>query len=207
MTFYSILFGVLFIGTMKEFAQSVLTGDALKIILSVNLALIIFNDVLYTAHFISDRDGIYTVKMKILDLLNFFILGTAIVCISPNRNIFLAEADVAGLPSSVAPIYIWLLIAAYWGSALMWNFLAERAMKKAGVRRFRMEWLVAMCSLVGLVGAVPGFRPVQIATGILYALFLLFYVIVYKAIGEDRLEQESSQDKSASSAPDGRAAE
>ena len=93
MTFYSMIFGILFLGAFREFLRSLNNESFAQICESATLMLLIFSDVIYTSHVVQDRQRPYTVVMKYTDLGSFILLSLAVFALDPTQgNLFRVEA-------------------------------------------------------------------------------------------------------------------
>ena len=122
MTFYSIIFGVLFICACKELFQTLLQKEWEGFCQASSLALLIFNDALYTSHEIEQLKIEYTIQMKFIDLVDFLLLALAIVVLDPINNQLGVKAKM--LYKKNEEFFFWCLLAGYWILTLLWNYLA-----------------------------------------------------------------------------------
>ena len=120
MTFYSIIFGILFVAACRQLLLFPPAEPSFW--MAATIATLIFNDVLYTSHTLETR-GVkkYVLAMKFIDLGNFLLLGVALVVLNPGQN--LIDADVSGWLTERPVSFFWGLLFAYWMLSIVWNIL------------------------------------------------------------------------------------
>lgn len=127
MTFYNIIFGILFLGAVREIFVSLALPPGQRWLAgchAVILTLLIFSDVVYTSHAIEELRKGYGVGMKLLDLLNFIILTLALLTLNPTQNNMLQLSvesvyrDNTWIPAPHA--LFWFLITLYWIGLTLW---------------------------------------------------------------------------------------
>jgi hypothetical protein len=188
MTFYNIIFGILFLGACQTVLIGWLTGGDTLLILFVTI--LIFNDVVNTSEVIERREFDYTIYMKLLDLVSFFALATALILLSGEKNFLDVEKIPAALPSwlkypSAPPI----ALLVYCLSVIAWNLASEELRKKAEWP----NWLLAVgCTIVAAVLALIYLRAepdlvdwyrFAVAVGIIATLC---YLVSYAVVGRRR---------------------
>lgn len=121
MTFYNIIFGILFLGAVREILASLSLPSEQRTLAfwhAVILTLIIFSDVVYTSHVIEELKKPYKIWMKLLDLLNFIVLTLALISLDPSQNNVLQVSIEPILKSTIGlptPSWVfWLLLTVYW---------------------------------------------------------------------------------------------
>ena len=189
MTFYNIIFGILFLAACQAVLLSLNRETDTALIALV--ALMIFNDAVNTAEAVEERKFDYTVGMKLIDLASFLVLATTLILLSENTKNFLDAPVYPSLPEwirhpSVPPV----LLLVYCGLVAGWNRASKDIWK-------RSEWpwyLVA--SVVAIVIALlvlVGLRPSRIAHSTAYALVTgiamlgtLGYLVSYSFIKKER---------------------
>jgi hypothetical protein len=92
MTFYNIIFGILFLGACQAAVASI--GTNLDGWLLVLVAVLIFTDVVNTSEAVENRGVEYTIWMKLYDLVSFLLLGMSIILLSKSTKNFLLDTDV-----------------------------------------------------------------------------------------------------------------
>ena len=123
MTFYNIIFGILFIAACRELVllawePAWLTGAC--------VVALIFNDVINTSHRVEEEKSKYTVEMKALDLMSFFVLWGALTALDPaseNLELKLTFATEQRL-LAITP---WPFMLLYWILLWRWNHCAAAA--------------------------------------------------------------------------------
>ena len=124
MTFYNVVSGILFLGACQMLLRTLWTPSFWP---AATLAIIVFNDSVNTSETIERQTdaAVYTIDMKLLDLVCFGLIGLALMAIDPVRNPF--DVDVSNtLPSLRTPSVFWLLLFAYWICLIIWNYRAKQ---------------------------------------------------------------------------------
>lgn len=195
MTFYSIIFGVLFLESANKAWHAILGQSHTGLLQSITLMLLIASDVIYTSHVIEEKDRGYSFNMKLFDLLNFFLLGLALIALDPMGDMdFYDRHGNEGPPQHVGtqmnePLF-WGLVCIYWIVLILWN-INGRLYK--GIAEWWAPWVQPM----GLLGFIPMFFcslvwPDMIFTTILrvlIAIACLMYLITYKRVLADKILQ------------------
>jgi len=123
MTFYNVVSAVLFLGAFQQLLLAAESSHVPRIIMASTLALLVFNDAVFTSHTVEGaRQVNYRLSMMLIDLLNFLLLAVAIVVINPLQNPFSVAVVQLG-PWLNEPCF-WMLVAAYWLLVLLWSRLA-----------------------------------------------------------------------------------
>lgn len=121
MTFYNIIFGILFLASTREIVLALASqSPAQSIWEPVTLAILIFSDVIYTSHTMEELRRPYTVWMKLIDLAIFCVLTTALLSINPSNGNFLQVDASNVLPALTTHGCFWGLIATYWIMLMVW---------------------------------------------------------------------------------------
>jgi diamine N-acetyltransferase len=131
MTFYNIIFGILFLGAFREVVSSLATGpDWNKFCLTATLSVLIFSDTIYTSMVIEGRRNTYSVLMKLLDLTSFILLSFAVVVVDPTKeNMFQVDAacrleSLFGSENFKREGVFWMLLSLYAIVLILWNVRA-----------------------------------------------------------------------------------
>jgi hypothetical protein len=188
MTFYNIIFGLLFIGAIREVYASIVEGDLLKFLMALSIAVSVFNDVLYTSHYIEKDTAVYTVQMKLLDLLNFLVLGASLVILSPRQNGFY-DSNISVNIKLPAGLF-WGLLVVYWMLTLWWNRLAEKASKTRNHKRILIFRLIFLFPLLACFASLTPWPLLQIVVSIICAVALFAYMTICKLREEKREKRE-----------------
>jgi hypothetical protein len=178
MTFYGILFGVLFLGAVRELFMSIAAGDSLRVAMALILGLLVFNDTLYTSQYVESDHGAYTANMKLLDLASFLSLATALIVSSPQGSVFLDRPISVSGPRAL--LLFWASILLYWILGLTWNRLARRATPQAPPRTTWMTQPLLLPPLVMCLLSTSPHRIVLVAATACYGLLLLTNVVFLK---------------------------
>jgi hypothetical protein len=100
-----------------------LAGTSLQWV-AISIAVLVFNDVLNTSHVLEPKEpSAYTAWMKILDLVSFFLLGAALLSLSPEA-VDWKSTESETLKKYLVPTSAWTFVAAYWCTSILWNRLA-----------------------------------------------------------------------------------
>jgi hypothetical protein len=128
MTFYNIVFGILFVGTFREVLRSLAAGpDWTLFFLAATLSILVFSDTIYTSVVVEGKKKVYSVEMMLLDLLSFVILSLAIVTINPSAD-NLYQVNVSSVldrmvsQAGIGPETVfWILLSVYMCNLIAWN--------------------------------------------------------------------------------------
>jgi hypothetical protein len=189
MTFYNIIFGILFVGACQTVLIGWLQGGDTLLLLFVTV--LIFNDVVNTSEVIEEREFHYTISMKLLDLLSFFALSTALILLSGNYKNFLEVDHIyAELPpilkhDSAPPI----ALLVYCLSVIGWN-LASKDLRKASEWKDPLLRAAAAAIVVATVVLIF-LRPSRVDNSFWYGLVVavgiiatVYYLVSYTVIGD-----------------------
>lgn len=123
MTYYNILFGLLFIGAFREVIHSLGTANIWSALLI--LAIVVNDMINVTDQFEQKGHGaMYNVWMKLIDLVCFMSLALALICLDPNES-FMKMDVVMKIPGHDRPWLPWALLTLYWALAVIWNVLSK----------------------------------------------------------------------------------
>lgn len=171
MTFYSILFGTLFVSSFYTAPLVLSLGVDLptKLFQSILVLLIVFNDVLNTAHTIEEVKLPYSLALKGLDAINFGLLAIAILAVQPNNPIL--NLDMSRyFGSSGFPLF-WLVITLVLLLGGLWNQISGIKLTSRYVRIYSS---LSVFSLVIFLVTGPESSYVGLLTGLFTAIYLLF---------------------------------
>lgn len=168
MTFYNIIFGILFLGACQAFLFSLNSETDTRLIALV--ALMIFNDAVNTAEAVEQRDFGYTIEMKLIDLASFLVLATSLILLSENTKNFLDVPIYPSLPEFIKhPSVPPALLLAYCGLVAGWNRTSKDI-------RQRSEWpwhlIAAVSAIVIALLVLVALRPVRIEHSAAYTLVI-----------------------------------
>ncbi len=152
MTFYNIIYAIVFLGATMEFFKYLFDGQnsAEKLAFSSIVTLLIFIDTIYSADSLEKgHKNVYTRSMKFIDLFCFLIFCFLIILINPDSNI-LGTKFVYSFPWGITSNQLFfLLLALYFIFALLWNYAVS------GNRYFRMKnphaWYYCVGSVVFII--------------------------------------------------------
>lgn len=198
MTFYNIIFGILFLGAVREVFRVISVDKGWGFWVSpsfwmaATLTLIIFNDVVCTTHILepssNQKERVYTFSMKLLDLFSFILLCGALVVLSPSDNSFSINAS-AHVSKDLQELLFWLLLTTYWIVVLVWNAIGKVYPTSLHIWQRLIPFV--MLVLFMILGVVSFFYPGGIVTWILRKLVVVYvgvYFFLYKYLlfGRDR---------------------
>lgn len=192
MTFYNIIFGILFLGALREVVRSLAQPEHPGFWQAVTLSLLVFSDTVYTSEVIEEKQRPYSVWMKLTDLGNFVLLTFAILAIDPTAENML-QLDVrpffGGRP--LEPVF-WSLLALYWLGLILWNVAGRMYV---GVSARLLRWVQpAFCGLSVLMVVLSSYAPAHGATAAtrpIVAVLALAYLILYKPLLTGRMTRLS----------------
>ncbi len=188
MTFYNIIFGILFLGACQAVLISLASGTDTWLISLVGL--MVFNDAVNTAEVVEQRQFDYTIRMKLIDLGSFLILAANLILLSEDKKNFLDAPIYSVLPEilkhpSVPPV----LLLVYWGLVACWN----RESKDLRKPREWPNFLILAVSVIVLALFVLVFlRPFRLEYSTAYAAVIatamlgtLGYLVSYSFIKKE----------------------
>jgi RimJ/RimL family protein N-acetyltransferase len=203
MTFYNIIFGILFLGAFRVVIRSLASGppDWKLFPLAAILSILIFSDTIYTSLVIEGHRTRYSIWMKLLDLTSFIILSFAIVVLDPtDKNIVSVDvqillANVTGWMRCSREALFWLLLAAYTVSMITWHHWAATyaELDRPWGRRLWLAQpflLILFLLMAVLTWPIPWLPVAPVGPGrwLLFALTLV-YLVGYKPLLTWHLER------------------
>lgn len=190
MTFYNIIFGILFLGAFNEVVRSLAVSNWEAFYKSATLSVLIFSDTIYTALIIEGKDKKYSMLMKLLDLFSFILLSFAIMSLNPtDKSMFQVDTAalvgrLAGWMSGGAETVFWMMLAVYMGVLVVWNMLLGIY---TVMRHHRwVQWVQPVLLLLFMFMALLTIQQQPWALGMLGAmrwivlLIVLTYLLAYK---------------------------
>jgi len=179
MTFYNIVFGIIFLAAVRELLQAAFDRRWTAFFQAATLSLVIFNDVIFTAHEIEELRLFYNIHMKIIDLLLFLLLALAVVIIEPKENVLQIRAGGRD-GRKLREFNLWLVLTAYWILALGWDWVG-----RVYSGRPPLVWVLPLLMLIPFAAlAAATFKGKETAaTGILrpvMPLLMLGYIGIFK---------------------------
>lgn len=177
MTFYNVISAVLFLGAFRELLASIQIGDRSALMRAAVLALLVFNDAIYTSWTIETRNKKYGPSLMLIDLINFTLLAGALIFLNPTaNNIF--QLELTSFKQWLTESMFWLLLGVYWILILLWTW-------KAGVysEPNYPRWLIKWAALIAvlffleslLVAVLPG--PISNMGRLLAAAYPAIYIL------------------------------
>lgn len=190
MTFYNIIFGILFFGACQTVLIGWLQGGDTWLLLFVTV--LIFNDVVNTSEAVEERRFKYTISMKLFDLLSFFALSTALILLSGDYKNFLEVDHIyASLPAmmkheSAPPI----ALLVYCLSVVGWNLVSKDLREGPDWKEDPWLWVAAGAILVALI-ALIFLRPSRLDHPIWYGGLVAFGIVatVYYLVSYTRIAE------------------
>lgn len=205
MTFYNIIFGILFLCAVREVLQAFVDRCWPKFWMSTALGVLICNDILYTSHCIEENHIPYTISMKLADLTNFLLLAACVMVLSPTGNLLGVQStrsEVAGHPPprrALGEPAFWFLLSAYWGLCMFWNVVggAYAAENVAWRRTLPLALSIPLVSMWGLAWCWPRSRIMPLVRPAVAVLATL-YVLLFKAPEIARMHDRALEAAAAS---------
>ncbi|MCB9165630.1 MAG: hypothetical protein H6592_14545 [Flavobacteriales bacterium] len=125
MTFYNIIFGILFVGACQQFLFALISRPE-HLIVSAVIALMVINDAVHTSNYFEGEQSEpkeYQLVQKWIDLFSFVVLGLAILSISELPDPQLTQLVDQRFTFFHEEWFTWLLLGVYWISATLWNIV------------------------------------------------------------------------------------
>lgn len=135
MTFYNVISGILFLGACQAILRFLGTPAAWA---AATLAMIVCNEAIMTSELVERQASPtdYGMDLKLLDLLTFVLLASALVVLSPGDNTFGTNAG-SNFPGANSPVVFLGLLAAYWLVTIAWNRRAKQDSEQLWGARLR----------------------------------------------------------------------
>lgn len=173
MTFYNIIFGILFLGACQAFLISLSSKTDTWLITLV--ALMIFNDAVNTAEVVEQRQFDYTIWMKLIDLASFLVLAATLILLSEGTKNFLDAPIYLALPEFIRhPGIPPALLLVYCGLVAGWNWTSKDIRK-------RSEWpwylITAVSVIVIALLVLVVLRPARDEHSALYPLVTVIAMV------------------------------
>ncbi|NOT07357.1 MAG: hypothetical protein HOP28_04040 [Gemmatimonadales bacterium] len=148
MTFYGVVFGVLFLAAVQGVLLSL---GSPRLLPSATLVAIVFNDVIFATH-VLEQGRRYSIPLKLLDLVAFILAVYALLVLNPAENPFQVDVSLS-LPGVDRPPVFWGLLTAYWIVALIWNCCARQGREshwseEARVLMFMIVFALAVSAFI-----------------------------------------------------------
>lgn len=173
MTFYNIIFGLLFLGACQAVLVSLGTGTDTMLLMLV--ALLIFNDAINTSEVVEERKFTYTLPMKLFDLASFLILATTLLVLSENTKNFLDVPIYPVLPDAFKhPSAPPLLLLAYCAMVAGWNLVSPEVGR---IEEWPKQLVIIATSIVIAIGALVFLRPARLDYPVIYSLLVVVAMV------------------------------
>lgn len=199
MTFYSILFAVLFFECVRILARVVLEDTNVPLALPITIVVLIINNVLFTTAVVEEKrlgEPNYDPASKLLDLLAFALVSIALLLLSPTSNLFQVDASRLGSWAEGSRwlgndsiVAAWIAILLYQTTNLVWNWttLAYKRYPKwaiaASHSRVLLYLLLWGLAVIGNPGAAESVGPV-IAVAEAGYLFVIRPLFIWPRVRE-----------------------
>jgi RimJ/RimL family protein N-acetyltransferase len=121
MTFYHIIFGILFLAAFVQVLRSFNEPDLSHLSEAITLMLLIIADVIFTSHVLEEKKRPYSVRAKGIDLLSFVLLSIAIFALNPTKEGFFGVAAASRYDFLNGTAVFWCMVVLYWGLLVAWN--------------------------------------------------------------------------------------
>ena len=181
MTFYNIIFGILFLGAVKTMVMRVIAWNPPLFLEAATLCLLVFSDVIFTSHMIEELKKPYKVWMKMTDLLSFLLLTGAALATNPGAENLLGIDASKRLTEQYREPVFWGLISLYMFCLFLWNALCgtyQNFSKKHDKHLLVQPGLAVLFLVMFAASWSPdGFltSPLRWATFLVTALYLLIH--------------------------------
>jgi hypothetical protein len=179
MTFFNVVSAILFLGALQQLIFALDAEHLHRIIMSVTLAVLVFNDAVYTSHTVEGEKSVeYKLDLMLVDLVNFLLLACAILAVNPAHNVF--EVDLKNIGPYIQEWHFWLIVTVYWLLVKTWSYLA-------GVYKppYPPGLLISSFVLAGLFGAqtiIATDGRFSIIGGIVAASYLVLHIAVMRPL-------------------------
>lgn len=180
MTFYSIVFGFLFVGASRSVIAGLFPWDAIFFLRSAILTVLIINDVIFTSHLIEQEGVQYSIGMKLIDLVSFLVLSMALVIIDPSTSNIYGVKVPTLLDAKWRSAAFWTALLVYWLLGQIWN-ATGRTYQPAGSRATAIVPALLAVPLLGMTIAVLTPASVHEEVGATVTLIaFLIYLLAFK---------------------------
>jgi hypothetical protein len=188
MTFYNIIFGILFFAASKEVLRCVYSQEWIELVMALTIGVFIINDTVFVSEMIEQRGHPYKIKLKLIDVLCFMLLYAAIVMLYPEAF----DVKVSS-PWSVQSrdLIFWILLMLYWMCIIWWNY-ESGFVKLLGKRRVFTGLLLIP---IALAFVVSGFIGREAYVACIYAIpgiSMICYIAFVKLDVLDQTEGPST---------------
>ena len=204
MTFYHIIFGILFSVTAREVLGDILswkvsgTIELDGLLQGLTLMFLVVSDIMFTSHMVEEKKVDYTFNMKLCDLLRFFVLSAALYALNPNNDLLHIAEGKESVASAEFESIFWLLICMYWCLLIAWNeFGKVYEGLKAGDKWIRL--IQPICLFVSIIMDIAAtFWQVSVGAKTLrfvMAVGSCAYLVLYKPRAAEKLNSVMGKNK------------
>lgn len=174
MTFYSILFGLVFV--MSFFTTiSVLggVGDRLPLLSeSVLILAMSFNDIINTSEAVENEKSDYSLLLKALDALSFFLYMIAIFAVQPKNSV--SNIDVTAIFPVHNEMIFWIVVTVIFLIGFLWNTIND---KELVIRYNRFILFLAAFSFIMVLLSMWLEKALVIMTPIFFTIYFIFLLV------------------------------
>ena len=174
MTFYNVLSALLFLGSLRVLLSALEGSHWADAMASGCLTILIFNDMLSTSHSIETEDREYSMRMMLLDLVNFLLLAFATIVISPSKNLF--DISLPRLAGLLGPGSFWLLLVFYWLLLIWWTHSAWPPKKRYRRKILIAQATVATAFFIEWILHVGGWHTAALVGNAVVLVYLFIYL-------------------------------
>lgn len=171
MTFYNIIFGLVFV--MSFFTSISVLGAAKDRLLlfseSVLILLMSFNDIINTSDAVEHEKTDYPLSLKSLDALNFVFYMISIFAIQPDNDI--SNINVTNLIPKHDETVFWAIVMMIFLVGLLWNIIKD---KKLTIRYNRFILSFSLFSFVMVLLSILYNDALTVMTPIFLVVYLAF---------------------------------
>jgi hypothetical protein len=195
MTFYNIIFGLLFIGAFREVIFALAQGPDWRLFcLTATLSVLVFSDTIYTSVVIEEKKKEYCINMKLLDLWSFILLSFAVVILNPATN-DMFEVNVTCVLQAVVSTtewspesLFWALLTLYMVNLVIWNKLL--GVDQVQWRHRWVKWVQPALAVMFAAMAVLAWHAVELRhVRWVVLIAVLAYLLRFKTYLSDVLDQ------------------
>ena len=186
MTFYNIIFGILFFGATREAFRSAFHPQYAGLSLALTLMFLIFSDTVYTSHVIENKGKDYTMPMKLLDLFSFLLLSCALFALNPTQTNFFEVAATERIVGCRWEPAFWFFLCLYWIVLILWNAFGGIRFS-SGLLNMIQPIYLALFAFMWILSIWWPDGGVAYVFRIVLAVATFAYLIGYKRIAADKI--------------------
>lgn len=186
MTFYNVISAVIFVGAFRELLSALQAGNRPVLWMASLLALLVFNDAIFTSWTVETRQQRYSPQLMAIDLMNFMTLSLALVFLNPTQTNVL-QLELKQLATSwLSEVRFWMLLGGYWLLVMLWTKLA-RVYANPKYPRWLIPWAFGVSGLfllqallVAIVGPASQSSLAHFVSGMAFA-YAAIYILLIRA--------------------------